>query len=103
MECRKTRVKRCDATIQEADLSKDLVVDRETYRCVKSLCYLRDTLHRDGGADLVATAKIITGWIQFRELLLFPTSVTPPLEMKGRVYVSCVRNNMLMEVRIGPC
>ena len=34
--------KRC--TIQEADLSEDLVVDRETYGCAKSLWYLGYTL-----------------------------------------------------------
>ena len=29
------RCKRCDGTIQEVDLAGDLVVDRETYGCVK--------------------------------------------------------------------
>ena len=32
--------KRCDGTIQEADLAGDLLVDGETYGCVKSFCYL---------------------------------------------------------------
>ena len=35
--------RRCDWTIQEADLAEDLMVDGETYRCVKSFCYLGDT------------------------------------------------------------
>ena len=30
----------------------------------------------------------------FRELLPFLTSRAPPLEMKGRVYASCVRSSM---------
>ena len=34
------RCKRCDGTIQQADL----VVDGETYGCVKRFCYLGDTL-----------------------------------------------------------
>ena len=34
------RCKRCDGTIQEADLAGDLVVDGETYGCVKRFCYL---------------------------------------------------------------
>ena len=38
------RCKRCDGTIQEADLAGDLVVDGETYRYVNSFCYLGDTL-----------------------------------------------------------
>ena len=51
--------RRCDGTIQEADLAEDLMVDRETYECVKSFCYLGDTLDGDGGADFAATARII--------------------------------------------
>ena len=53
----------CDGTIQEADLAEDLMVNGETYRCVKSFCYLGDTLIGDGGADLAATASIrISVW-----------------------------------------
>ena len=70
------------------------MVDGETYECVKSFCCLGDTLDRDGGADLAATARIRNGWIKFRELLPFLTSRAPPLEMRGRVYVSCVRSSM---------
>ena len=62
------RCRRCDGTIQEAD---DLMVDGETYECVKSFCYLGDTLDGDGGADLAATAGIRNGWMKFRELLPF--------------------------------
>ena len=46
--------KRCDGTIQEADLAGDLVVDEVTYRGVKSFCYLRNSLAGDGGAHLAA-------------------------------------------------
>ena len=34
--------RRCDGTIQEVDLAEELMVDRETYECVKSFCYLGD-------------------------------------------------------------
>ena len=88
------RSRRCDGTIQEVDLAEDLMVDGETYECVKRFCYLGDTLDGDGGADLAATARIINGWMKFREILPFLTSRAPPLEMKGRVYVSCVRTSM---------
>ena len=57
----------------------------------KSFCYLGDTL---GGVDLTATARIRNGWIKFRELLPFLTSRAPPLEVKGRMYTSCVRSSM---------
>ena len=52
------RYRRCDGTIQEVDLAEDLMVDGETYECVKSFCYLGDTLDEYGGADLAATARI---------------------------------------------
>ena len=42
----------------EADLAGDLVVDGETYGCVKSFCYLGGTLDGDGGAGLAATVRI---------------------------------------------
>ena len=46
------RCKRCDGTIQEADLAENQVVDGETYGCVKSFSYLGDTLGGDGGCPL---------------------------------------------------
>ena len=60
--------RRCDGTIEEANLAEDLMVDGEMYGCVKSFCYLGDTLD---GADLAATAKIRIGWMTFRELFHF--------------------------------
>ena len=88
------RCRRCDGIIQEVDLAEDLMVDGETYGCVKNFYYLRDTLDGDGGADLAATARITNGWIKFRENFPFLISRAPPLEMKGRVYASCVRRSM---------
>ena len=78
------RCRRCDGTIQEVDLAEDLMVDGETYECVKSFCDLGvgDTLD---GADLAATARIRNGFV---------TSRAPPFEMKCRVYASCVRSSM---------
>ena len=70
------------------------MVDGETYVCLKSFCNLGDTLGGDGGAEPGATTRIRNGWMKFRELLPFQTSRAPPLEIKGRVYASCVRNSM---------
>ena len=50
------RCKQCDGSIQKADLAGDLVVDGQTYECVKSFCYMGDTLDGDGGVDFSATA-----------------------------------------------
>ena len=74
-----------------ANNNNNLMVDGEIYECVKSFCYLGDTLD---GADLAATARNRNGWMKFRELLPFLTSRAPPLEMKGRVHASCVRSSM---------
>ena len=60
--------RRCDKKIQEADLAEDLMVDGETYVCVKSFYYRGDTLDGDCGSDLAATARIINGWQKLREL-----------------------------------
>ena len=70
--------RRCDVTIQKVVLAEDIMVDGETYECVKSFCYLEDTLDGDGGADLAATARIRNRWMKFRELLPFLTSSAPP-------------------------
>ena len=37
------------------------MVNGETYECVKSFCYLGDTLDGYGGVDLAATGRIING------------------------------------------
>ena len=71
------------ARVMGVGRQQHLMVDGETYECVKSFCYLGDTLDGDGGADLAATARIRNGWMKFRELLPFLTSRAPPLEMKG--------------------
>ena len=87
--------KRCNSTIQDAELAEDLVVDGERYGCVKNVCYLGDTLDVDGGANFAATARIRNGWMKFRTFLPFLTSRVPQLELKRRVYASCVRSSMV--------
>ena len=51
--CKKNGFTSGAVIIQEADRAEDQMVDGETYECVKSFCYLGDTLE---GADLAATA-----------------------------------------------
>ena len=69
-------------------------MDGETCGCVKSFCYLGDTLDGNGGADLAATARIRNGWMKFRGRLSF---LTPELPRWSRVYVSCARSSMTLE------
>ena len=52
------KCKRSDGTIQEADLARCLVVDGETYGCVKSCSYLGYTLDGDGGARCARSSMI---------------------------------------------
>ena len=44
---------------QEVDLAENLMVDEKTYGCIKSFCYLGDTLDGDGVADVAAEMQII--------------------------------------------
>ena len=55
------RCMRCDETIQQVDLAEDRMVDGETYECVKSFCYMGDTLNGDGGVNHAAAASIRNG------------------------------------------
>ena len=52
------RCKRCEGTIPEANIAENLVVDGEMYGCVKSSCFVWDTVDGDGGAHLATTARI---------------------------------------------
>ena len=73
------RCKRCDGAIPEDNIAENLEVDGQTYWCVKSFCYVWDTVNGDVGAHLAATPRIRNGWMKFRELLSFLTSRDPPL------------------------
>ena len=87
------RCKRCDGTIQEADLAEDLMVDGRTYECVKRFCYLGDNLDGDGGADLTDTARIRNGWMKFRELL--PSLTSPVGDERSSVCQLCQKQHDL--------
>ena len=85
--------KRCDSTTQEADLSEDLVVDGETFGCVKILCYLGDTLYGDGEADPDTTA-----WNQKMDAFQRDVAISDIQSSPARdyqVYASCVRISII--------
>ena len=63
-------------------MAENLVVDGETYGCVKTFIYLGDTLGGYAGAELAATARIRNGWMMFRERLPLQTSRATLLEVK---------------------
>ena len=64
--------------IQKVDLAEDLMVDGETYECVKNFCYLGDTLDGDGEVDVAATARIRNGWMKLQELFAISDIQSPP-------------------------
>ena len=76
------------------------MLNGDIWMCKELFLYMGDTLDGDGGTDLAAIARIIHGWMKFRELLPFLTSRVPfffffsPLKMNGRLYASCVRTSM---------
>ena len=80
------RCKRCDGTIQEADLPKDLVMDGETYGSVIWDILLMDMVD----VDLAAIARIRNAWKKFREIMTFLKYSAP-----AQVYASCVRSSMI--------
>ena len=55
------------------------MLDGEKYEVVSRFCYLGDMIDAGGGADVVVTARIRSGWKKFRELAPFLTfqSITP--------------------------
>ena len=74
------------------------MVDKETYGCVKSFCYLGDTLDGDGGADLVVAGRIRNGWIKFREILTFLTLRPLPIGVGGSMTYGSETRPLLADV-----
>ena len=60
---------RCDSAIQEADLAEDLVVDGETFGCVKIYVIWKTLLVE---RILLQHLRINSGWMHFREFWSFP-------------------------------
>ena len=82
---------RCNNTTQEADLTEDLVVDGETFGCVKIVCYLGYTL---GGADL-ATAALNQKWMNKVQRYFTISDIQSSPARYDRVYASCARLNII--------
>ena len=62
---------------------------------MKSFCYLGDRLNASAGNEAAVTARTRIGWIKFKESeeLLYGRKFS--LKLKGRIYQSCVRSEML--------
>ena len=62
---------------------------------VDKFCYLVDILRVDGDADAAVEARIRIGWNKFRQLVPLLANKDVSLIMRGRLYSSYVRSNML--------
>jgi len=62
---------------------------------VDKFYYLSDMLSVDGDADAAVEARIQIGWNKFRQLVPLLTNKDVSLNMRGRLYSSCVRSSML--------
>ena len=58
---------------------------------VDKFCYLGDMLDADGGCDSAVTARVRSAWKQIREYLPILTGKGFSLNLKGKVYATCVR------------
>jgi len=58
-------------------------------------CYLGDMLSVDRDADAAVETRIRIGWNKFRQLVPLLTNKGMSFIVRGRLYSSCVRSNML--------
>ena len=56
----------------------------------------------DGDADAAVEARIRIGWNKFRQLVPLLTNKDVSLILRGRLYSSCVRSSMLLNMKVRP-
>ena len=76
-------------------VDNNLMVDGETYGCVKSFCYLGDTLDGNYGADLAVTARIRNGWMKFQEHAISDIQSTHTTDERSSVCQLCQKQHDL--------
>ena len=64
--------------------------------------YLGDMLNGGGGVNSASVARVRCAWRKFKELSRILTRKEVSLKLKGKLYVTCVRSAMVMEVKCGP-
>jgi len=67
---------------------------RANLELVDKFCYLGDMLSVDGDADAAVETSIRVGWNKFRQLVPLLTNMDISLNMRERLYNSCVRSGM---------
>ena len=79
-----------DDTTANYEVRDGMVVEK-----VDRFCYLGDMLSADGGAEDAMATRIRIAWNKFRELGPVLMAKCVSLQVKGKVYVACVRSTML--------
>ena len=67
---------------------------------VNGFCYLGDRLNASGGCEMAVTARTRLGWVKFRECGELLRGKQFSLKIKGRVYRTCVRSDILYGSRV---
>ena len=89
--------KRCKGIARPIDgrPTTSISVEESELEVVYEFCYLRDMIDAGGGCERASIAKTKVAWGKFKQLLSLLTSRALPLNIRGKVYKSCVRSVML--------
>ena len=79
----------------EIETIREVEAGNNRFHVETSFKYLGDTLGRCGGCSYAVSARIISSWRAFRELLPILTNRAIRLKLRGNVFNSCVRKVLL--------
>ena len=74
---------------------KEVIVGNATMDVEPKFCYLGDMLCAGGGCELAVITRCSVAWGKFKKLLPILTSKHINLELRGKLYTSCVRSSLL--------
>ena len=86
----------------EIETIKEVEIGNDRFHVETSFKYLGDTLGRCDGCSDAVSARIISSWRAFRELLPILTNRAIRLKLRGNVFNSCVRKVLLYGSEIWP-
>ena len=76
-------------------LIKKIIVDNATMDVEPKFCYLGDMFCAGGGCELAVINRYSVAWGKFKKLLPILTSKHITLELRDKLYTSCVRSVLL--------
>ena len=89
--------KRCKGIARPIDgrPTTSISVEESELEVVYEFCYLGDIIDAGGSCERASIARTKAAWGKFKQLLPLLTSRALPLNIRGKVYKSCVRSVML--------